>query len=149
MTQTLIEKLEALPRWWGLTDGKSKLVLDAYAVVTIIEQEKAEKQEPVAEIVLEKYVDWMDPHAAIKWHTKDFEIGTKFYITPPDQSARIAELESHRDRLLAEFKKVRQTLEDENNDSLSAITDTIWMQEGNETLFDYMDALIAEIEAEK
>lgn len=46
MTQTLIEKLEALPRWWALVDGKSKLVLDAYAVGEIIEQAKAEKQEP-------------------------------------------------------------------------------------------------------
>jgi hypothetical protein len=57
MTQTLIEKLEALPLWWALVDGKSKLVLDAYAVGKIIEQAKAEKQEPVAlvEHVSERY----------------------------------------------------------------------------------------------
>lgn len=44
----IIEQLEALPRWWALIDGKSKLVLDAYAVGAIIEQEKREAVEPVA-----------------------------------------------------------------------------------------------------
>ena len=48
MTQTLIEKLEALPRWWVRIFGESKLVMDAYQVDAIIEQAKAEQSEPVA-----------------------------------------------------------------------------------------------------
>ena len=67
--------------------------------------------------------------------------GTELFITPP----ATVPLEKY-NKVLDAFKKARQTLEDENNDSLSAINDTIWMQEGSETLFDFMNSAIAEAE---
>ena len=67
--------------------------------------------------------------------------GTELFITPP----ATVPLEKY-NKVLDAFKKARQTLEGENNESLSAINDTIWMQEGSETLFDFMNSAIAEAE---
>jgi hypothetical protein len=77
MTQTLIEKLEALPRWWALVDGKSKLVLDAYAVGEIIEQAKAEKQEPIARVLTLSNLGF-STRGSIEW------IGNKYSLRPND-----------------------------------------------------------------
>ena len=97
MTQTLIEKLEALPRWWALVDGKSKLVLDAYAVGEIIKQAKAEKQEPVGAIC-----DVTKSGLSYAAFTKTLPIGTMLYTTPqPDIVAELVKaLEDARDDVL-------------------------------------------------
>lgn len=51
------------------------------------------EQKPVGEVVEDRLAAWSKPYAKVKWFVEDFEIGTEFYTSPPDQSAKIAELE--------------------------------------------------------
>ena len=56
MTQTLIEKLEALPNWY---DNGGNLVVDANELLKIIEQAKAEQAEPFGYFKAEPF-GWTD-----------------------------------------------------------------------------------------
>lgn len=59
------------------------------------------------------------------------------------------ELEQQRDKLLSDFKEARATLEKANEiGQHTTICDVIW-HTNSETLFDFMDESIAEIEATK
>lgn len=41
--------------------------------------EKLGELKPIAEVVSEKFADFMPPHASVKWVKSDFYIGAKFY----------------------------------------------------------------------
>ena len=45
-------------------------------------QNEQPAQEPVAEVIEDKFADWSKPHVAVKWNKVDFEIGTKLYTHP-------------------------------------------------------------------
>lgn len=105
MTQTLIENLKKLARykcgWLSPTGGVMPPVVVSYNdILDLISKHKAEC-EPVSEVV-GTVRNWSD----IKWHTAlvDIPVGTNLYTAPPDQSARIAELEAQRDRFLQALK---------------------------------------------
>ena len=55
-------------------------------------------------------------------------------------ASELAKVTAQRDMLVTSIIKVRAALESANTSV--GITDTVWMVEGNETLFDHIDALI-------
>lgn len=71
----------------------------------------------------------------------DSEIALFTY--PPDAAKRIADLEADKARLVDALKHTKSCLELAN--LIGVINDTLWSSD-TETLFDYMDALLAEME---
>lgn len=84
-----------------------------------------------------KEIETGDPIGA---HVYD---GDKLVLDTTWDAQRIAKLTAERDELLAALREAREALRVANETPNGPITDTIWMMDRPETLFDFIDAAIA------
>ena len=128
---TLIEKLEALHASIN-GDYYQGQEWERKTIKEIIEQAKAEKQEPIARVLTLSNLGF-STRGSIEW------IGNK-YSLPPNALLYTAPQPDIVAELVKALEHSRECLEAANNSDL--INDTLWA--GNaETLFDYMDTAIA------
>lgn len=127
-TQTALEAASYLAYHAGNIEHPSPELVsgvnNAYAVLVAALQSRTE-QEPVAEIAKKTYGSY-SPNYTLKWFS-EVGVGEKLYASPPDQSARIAELEAEKQELLDAIESLTGDVEHLGEDVRDA--EPLWFRD--------------------